>query len=391
MFQSDRSFFIDTTDSSATEQSDRFQVQISNPITADNSFNEIYIALQSFTITNTLYNVLDADVLTLYVVYNDSSYPSKTPFVTGYSIKLPDGYYTAQDLVSAWNTSITTTGSSLNKVQLDHKNYTTSFVINTSIAPKLGYNSLTGKLYFDWSTQTEYQIPKSQLNDNVNYPYNPAPSGVFWQLNSTSYYMLYRLGLYVESDTLTTYSLSSGAFGSGVFQSIQFTHVSSGSNMKFSLVSTKTEMPHVFVENSVGYVDLLCEQIEPDQYTSTVKINSPTQTLMRIPILARFQQVQQIYYDNLVWCRLNENSMSTIQFSLRNPFTQERILKCPMLIQIVVHEEVIDLQELGQPAEQQRFAPPITFSGKRRIDQIGNPQQGMTTTQRAYNQMSYRV
>jgi hypothetical protein len=264
-----------------------------------------------------------------------------------------------------------------------------SAVVNPNIAPKLGYNSLTGKFYFDWSTTTEYTIPNSQLTSS-DYPNNPAPSGLFFQLNNTSYYMMYRLGMYMESDTLTNYSFSGGQFGSGVLIPITFTKTVGSSSTTFKLSFTTYNMLHVFVEAAVNYVDLLCEQVVPDQYTSTVKVTSPTQTIMRIPILSTFQQNQQIYYSNLVWCKLNENSLNTVQFTLRNPFTQEQILKCPMLIQLSIHEEVADLEDLGQPAEQQRFVAPITFTGKRSIDQLANPQQPLSASQLAYRNMNYR-
>jgi hypothetical protein len=387
MFQTDRHFFIDSTDSDATENSERLNLKLSAPINADNNFNKVYLALQSFSITNTLYNVSAQDKLTMVVVYNDSDYPTKLPFNDSFYVGLPSGYYSATNLVTAWNTAFSTTGSSINSAKINHKDYTVSNVTNSVIAPKLAYNSITGLMSFEWSENTQYTIPNSQLNDIVNYPDNPAPSGVFFPLTSVSYYLLTRLGMYTETDTLTSFD----DYGLGIYIPLRFTKTAvSGPSTQFSLVSTSYKAPHIFVEEAVGYVDLSCEQVVPSNYRSQINLNSPAQVLMRIPIIANFQGVQSVYYDNLAWCEVAQSNINVLQFTLRNPFTSEKILKCPLLIHIVIHEEKADLKALGTPADEQRYVPAITFGGKRSIDQMGNPEDGMTDTQRVYNRMIYR-
>lgn len=383
----DRSLFIDSTDSDATDASERLNIEVTAPITCEHELNKLYLGMRSFTFTNLIYNVQASDYLSFYVVYE---YKDKTPFATRTDVYIDEGQYTGQQLADQWSLQQVTPGDPLNTTEIDTKNYTVINPLNMAILPNLNFNSRTGKLSFSWGDDdiTSYEIPTSQINDNVTYPFAPIPTKIFLPINASTKYLAIRMGLYKDTDTLfeTQY-----VGNEGILISLDWTETFVGLNTKFQLNVIYYQMTHLFREQSVQFIDIGCDQIAGFHFASKTNNLYPEGIIARVPILAGFNQCQNSFYDELIWCPISQNNVSSLQFTFSNPYTSAAIFRSPIQFEIVIHEEKISIAELTETtADQQRFMLPLTNEGDRTTDNLDITHQYQNEIQRSINQSSYR-
>lgn len=384
----DRSLFIDSTDSDATDSSERLNIEVTAPLTTEHELNKLYLGMRSFTFTNLIYNVQASDYLTFYIVYE---YKDKTAFATRQEVYIDEGQYTGQQFADQWSLQQVTPGDPLNTTSIDTKNYTVSSSQNMGILPNVNYNSRTGKLTFSWGDDdvTSYQIPTSQINDNVNYPYAPYPTKIFLPINSATKYLAIRMGLYKDTDTLFETQF---AGNEGILISLNWSETIVGSNTKFQLIPTYYQMNHLYREQSVQFIDIGCDQIAGFHFASKTNNLYPEGIIARVPILAGFNQSQNSFYDELNWCPISQNNVSSLQFTFSNPYTSAAIFRSPIQFEIVIHEEKVSIAELTETtADQQRFMLPLTQEGDRTTDNLDITHQYQNEIQRSVNQSSYQM
>jgi hypothetical protein len=382
----DRSLFIDSTDSDATDASERLNIEVSAPITTEHELNKLYLGMRSFSFTNLIYNVQASDYLTFYVIYE---YKDKTPFAVRQEVYIDEGQYTGQQFADQWSLQQVTPGDPLNTTEIDTKNYTVINPLNMGILPNLNFNARTGKLSFSWGDDdiTSYEIPTSQISDDVNYPYPPIPSKVFLPINSATRYLAIRMGLYKDTDTLFETQFVGNE---GILIPLSWTETLVGLNTKFQLDLIYSPMSHLFREQSIQFIDINCDQIAGFHFASKTNNLYPEGIIARVPILAGFNQSQNSYYDELNWCPISQNNISGLQFTLSNPYTSAAIFRSPIQFEIVIHEEKVSIAELTETtADQQRFMLPLTNEGDRTTDNLDISHQYQNEIQRSINSSSY--
>lgn len=384
----DRSLFIDSTDSDATDSSQRLNVECSAPITSEHEMNKLYIGMRSFTFTNLIYNVQASDYLTFYIVYE---YKTKKSFAKRVEVFIDEGQYTGQQFVDQWAKQQVTPGDPLNSTVIDTQNYTVTNAQNMTILPNLSFNSRTGKLIFSWADDdvTRYDIPTAELQDDVNYQYSPVPSKIFIPITSQTIYLAVRMGLYVDTDVLTDTSYGGN---SGILITLAWTETAVGLNTRFQQVNTYYKMMHTYREQSVQFIDIGCDQIAGFHYASKTNNLYPEGIIARVPILAGFNQTQNSFYDELNWCPISQNSITSLQFTFNNPYTSAAIFRSPIQFEMVVHEEKVSITELTETtSDQQRFMLPLTNQGDRTTDNLDIGHQYQNPMQQAINASNYQI
>jgi hypothetical protein len=386
----DRSLFIDSTDSDATEAAERLNIELTSPITSELEMNRLYMGLRNFTFTNLVYNIQQQDDLVFVQLYR---YKAKRGFYERTVVNLEEGQYTGIQLEDQWALQQTTPGDPLNTTVVQTKNYTVIDPQNMEILPNLDFNPRTLKMSFSWASTgnvTSFKIPTSELEDDENYPYAPIPAYFILPINSVTKFMAFRLGLYKDTDILTE---SEYTTNQGILIPLSWTvaTVDGGVNTLFTLNTSTYNFLHVFQEQALQFIDVSCDQIQTFHYASKANNLYPEGILARVPILAGFNQTQSIYYEELTWCPLSQSDISSLQFTLTNPNTSAALFKSPLQFEMVVHEEKVSIDELTETtADQQRFMLPLTNSGDRTTDNLDVAHSRQTPLQGSINATSYK-
>lgn len=388
---SSRTLFIDSADSDARAESSSLNIELSDPISAENEQNTLWIGIKSFTFTNFIYNIASQDILSFYIVYDASktSYPNKASFYETVNLSLTEGQYSGPDLESEWSSLRTdSSGSVLATAKINTTGYTDSNATNTKILPMLDYLDHSGKMKWSWSTSTTttyYDLLTTQVNDN-SYRC-PHPTQIFIPVTSLTKTMLTRLGFYQDGDALTVAPSILNSSATGLLYTFTFTTSISGSNTRFTMGQLSATSTYPFREASVQYIDIGCEQVPGYHFKTSLDTCTRSSLLGRVPILATFGQTQSVYYDTVIWCPVSSPHIHNLQFTLANPYTTMKIFSCPLQLEIVIEEREKDLLNLSKDPNQQRLTNPITYQGKRFIDPLNPVQNRATPSQKIFRSM----
>lgn len=384
----DISLFVDSTDSTATESSDKLRIELTDPILTNYELNQLHIGVRSFSFTNLVYNVQATDYLTFYIGYN---YKDKQSFVERVDVYIEEGQYSASQIVEQWALQMVTPGNVLESTVINTHNYTVTNSSNMEILPDLELNERSGKLKFTWGNDgdTEFQIPTAEVNDDNNYPYAITPTEIFIPINKNTSYLAYRLGLYKATDTLTETSYSQNT---GLLFTLHWDESTVIANQKFQLDQIEYVNKHIFQEQSIQFIDIHCEQVNSFHQTSTENNLYADDIIARIPIIAGFNQIQNCYYDQINFSPLALNSISTLQFTLENPYTSASIFRAPIQFEVIVHEEEISLPDLTETADsQQTYDLPLTNAGDNNTDYLEPSQSYRDPIQEQVSQSSFQM
>lgn len=366
--------FCSSRETSTTTQTEDgravFTSNLDNPINTDHAHEELYIALKSLTFTNFFYNSLRKFKLRLGVSYRNFNTHHKTTYVPHYHMN--EGSFDVYGFQDQYNSGYilsdegkTPSTNSLTNEQLGYASIPNADlgVTETPTMP----TSFTRMTYNENNRKFTFEL------DSFNLYFLTAEVTLF---NSSPACLPYEYLIEVTQDTEEIYDYL-GLFRPGdtnvkqvnghIYIIIPITtsstehHTAGGiSYIKYHFPSIKYECPWPVYLRPVDYVDVLCDNIQPTNYSSNSSRLSLAPTLARVPVLSDFGQTQTINIQNLNYLPVQQTHLNSIRIQLTNDDNLIDMQKGCFLCELsVAHEDMPDISTLKGSLNDERHVPAL--------------------------------